>query len=427
MYKNFYNLKRYPFEITPDPSFLFTTKNHNEALASLYYGVKRRKGFVVLTGEVGTGKTLLVRCLLQILSRANVAYAYVLNPRLSPMEFLQDIAVDFGITTTGKSKSELLLDINTYVIGRHKKCSITVLVVDEAHHLSADVLEEVRLLTNLETPEQKLLQILLVGQPELDYKLDSVALRQLKQRIALRSRLTALTLDEVEGYVYRRLELAGSSDPAALFPKDTLAELQRQSRGYPRLINTLCENALIHGYARQAKVIAPEIITEIATDFRLNIEHPLATVQNGLSAHAREVQQAATTLLDLYSHLQILKENKREKAVQSSDCGTVTDSQTQTTDVETIDNESSSQVSDERPQFLSIPRKQASKQSGARPKVAGLPRTEDRLKDAHSDRFRTASLESSVSQQHVFDSDQAVGVSRERRNDLISVVEKELL
>ena len=181
MYKRFYNLKRNPFEITPDPSFLFATKKHNEALAALYYGVRRKKGFVVMTGEVGTGKTLLVRCLLQVLKRANITYAYVFNPRLSPMEFLQYIAGDFQLPTAGKSKSELLLDLSAFVIARHQRQLTTVLVIDEAHHLSADVLEEVRLLTNLETAQEKLLQILLVGQQELDPKLDSVDLRQLRR------------------------------------------------------------------------------------------------------------------------------------------------------------------------------------------------------------------------------------------------------
>ena len=239
MYKRFYNLKQNPFEITPDPSFLFTTAKHNEALAALYYGVRRRKGFVVMTGEVGTGKTLLVRCLLQVLNRANIAYAYVFNPRLSPMEFLQYVAGDFRLPTAGKSKSELLLDLSSFVIARHKKNLTTVLVIDEAHHLSADVLEEVRLLTNLETPQEKLLQILLVGQPELDEKLDSTGLRQLKQRIALRSRLGALSLEETRGYIDRRLQVAGNTAPTELFPLDTVLELHRQSRGFPRL-TTLC-------------------------------------------------------------------------------------------------------------------------------------------------------------------------------------------
>src|SRR5579864_445024 len=165
MYKHFYNLQRNPFDITPDPSFLFPTKKHNEALAALYYGVKRRKGFVVLTGEVGTGKTVLVRCLLQLLNHTQFAYAYVFNPRLSSMEFLQYVAGDFRLPTSGKSKSELLLDLSSYTIARHQKDLTTVLVIDEAHLVSVDLLEEVRLLTNLETGEAKLLQILLVGQP----------------------------------------------------------------------------------------------------------------------------------------------------------------------------------------------------------------------------------------------------------------------
>ena len=274
MYKRFYNLQRNPFDITPDPSFLFPTKKHNEALAALYYGVKRRKGFVVLTGEVGTGKTVLVRCLLQILNRANVAFAYVFNPVLSPMEFLQYVAGDLRLETAGKNKTELLLELSTYVIGRHQKGLTTVLVVDEAHHLSTEVLEEIRLLTNLETGESKLLQILLVGQQELDEKLDSVDLRQLKQRIALRSHLASLDLEETCGYVYRRLQIAGSANPAEIFPMETIVELHRQSRGLPRLVNTICENALIQGYARQSQSIPAEVIEEIAADFRLNVLHP---------------------------------------------------------------------------------------------------------------------------------------------------------
>jgi general secretion pathway protein A len=304
MYKRFYNLQRNPFEITPDPSFLFSTKRHNEALAALYYGVRRRKGFVVMTGEVGTGKTLLVRCLLQLLSRGNVNYAYVFNPRLRPTEFLQYVAGDFHLPASGKTKSELLLDLSSFVIARHQRALTTVLVVDEAHHLSVEVLEEIRLLTNLETAQEKLLQILLVGQPELDEKLDSADLRQLKQRIALRSQLGALVLDETEGYIHRRLKLAGSDRPAALFPMDTVLEVHRHSRGIPRLINTLCENALIHGYAKQAQKITPEMIEEIALEFRLNVEHSALPRERTASGEpSREAEQAARTLLDLYSSL----------------------------------------------------------------------------------------------------------------------------
>src|SRR3984893_13533235 len=230
MYKTFYNLRRNPFEITPNPFFLFLTKGHTEALATLYYGISRHKGFVVMTGEVGTGKTLLVRSVLQLLKHSNVAYAYVFNSRLSSLEFLQYVAEDFGLAALGKTKSEVLLDLNKYLIARHEKKLTTVLVVDEAHHLSAEVLEEIRLLTNLETTQEKLLQILLVGQPELDDKLDSVNLRQLKQRIALRSHLLPLSSDETKGYIERRLQLAGGPYPLALFPPETVAAVYQHSQ-----------------------------------------------------------------------------------------------------------------------------------------------------------------------------------------------------
>jgi general secretion pathway protein A len=298
MYKAFFNLKRNPFEITPDPSFLFSTRRHNEALAALYFGVRRHKGFVVMTGEVGTGKTLLVRCLLQLLGRTNVAYAYVFNPRLTPMEFLQYIAGDFGLVIAGKNKSELLLDLSRYLIARHQKKLTTVLVVDEAHHLATDVLEEVRLLTNLETAEEKLVQIMLVGQPELDEKLDSKDLRQLKQRIALRSQLQPLDMVETAGYIYRRLKLAGSETASSLLPVETIVEVFRYSRGVPRLINTICENGLITAYARQIQTVTPEIIEEIAADFRLD-DAPATADPEPRNGDDREAHRLTETLLSL--------------------------------------------------------------------------------------------------------------------------------
>src|ERR1700691_3904251 len=188
MYKAFFKLARNPFDLTPDPTYFVSTRRHNEALAALHYGIRRHKGFVVVTGEVGTGKTLLLRCLLRLLKQSkDVAYAYLFNSRLSPTELLQYILSDFGLSASGKNKTELLLELSQFVVSRGSEKLTTVLIVDEAHHLSAEILEEVRLLTNLETAEDKLLQILLVGQPELEDKLDSVGLRQLKQRIALRS------------------------------------------------------------------------------------------------------------------------------------------------------------------------------------------------------------------------------------------------
>jgi len=304
MYKSFYNLKSNPFEITPDPSFLFPTKQHNEALAALYYGVRRHKGFVVLTGEVGTGKTLLLRCLLQLLTRSNdVAYAYVFNGRLSPVEFLHYIACDFGLPAASKNKSELLHELARYLISRAQKGLTTVLVVDEAHQLSPSILEEIRLLTNLETAHGKLLQILLVGQPELDDRLDSLDLRQLKQRIAFRSRLVPLDLGETKGYIERRLQLAGAnSHTTTLFPTQALAAIHRYTRGIPRLINTVCENALIAAYAKQMRAVTPEIIEDISTNFRLGVVHA-SRYDIGPSSDDIEVRKAARTLLDLYDRL----------------------------------------------------------------------------------------------------------------------------
>jgi general secretion pathway protein A len=314
MYKAYYSLKRNPFEITPDPSFLFPTKRHNEALAALYYGVRRHKGFVVLTGEVGTGKTLLLRCLLQLLKKNNdVSYAYVFNGRLSPLEFLQYVSGDLGLAATGKNKSELLLQLAGHLIARSQKKLTTMLVVDEAHHLSTDILEEIRLLTNLETADEKLLQILLVGQPELDEKLDSHELRQLKQRIALRSHLAALDLNETSGYIERRLQLAGSANPAQLFPPETRSSVHRHSRGIPRLINTICENALIAAYARQARSVSPQVIDSVAADFRLHERTRPVEVEK--PSDALNLQKAARTLLELYAHLK--EEQERADGLRS--------------------------------------------------------------------------------------------------------------
>jgi general secretion pathway protein A len=269
MYKQFYKLHKNPFELTPDPSFLFTSKQHNEALASLYYGVKQHKGFIVLSGEVGAGKTLLVSCLLQLLSKTQIAFAYVFNPRLDGLDFLRYIAGDFRLPVAGKTKSEILLALSTFLIERYRHGSTTVLIVDEAHHLSTDVLEEIRLLGNLETPHSKLLQIVLAGQPELDQKLDSPELRQLKQRIVMRSRLKPLDIDETLGYIHKRLELSGCSQPEDLFPIETIVEVHKYSAGFPRLINILCENALIQGFGKQVASIAPGTIAEIAVDLGL--------------------------------------------------------------------------------------------------------------------------------------------------------------
>jgi general secretion pathway protein A len=272
MYNAFFHLAHNPFELTPNPAFLFATRRHNEALAALYYGVRRHKGFVVVTGEVGTGKTLLLRCLLNLLKESeDIAYAYVFNSRLSPTEFLQYILADFGLPTSGKNKAELMFDLSQFLISRGSRKLTTILIVDEAHHLSTEILEEIRLLTNLETAEDKLLQMILVGQPELDEKLDSVGMRQLKQRIALRAHLDALDRGETRGYIEHRLKVAGiEAEASPIFPEESIAALYRHSRGCPRLINTLCDNALISAYARQVQTVTPGMIDDVAKDFRLD-------------------------------------------------------------------------------------------------------------------------------------------------------------
>lgn len=316
MYKTFFHLTRYPFDLTPDPTCFVPTKRHNEALASLYYGIRRHKGFVVLTGEVGTGKTLLLRCLIRLLKESkDVAYAYLFNGRLSPTEFLQYILSDFGLPTSGKNKSDLLIDLGQFLVSRGSKKMTTVLIVDEAHHLSADILEEVRLLSNLETDDDKLLQIVLVGQPELDEKLDSVGLRQLKQRIAVRTHLGSLDAYEAERYIQQRLQIAGgnlSQDP--LFSAQTIAAVYRHSRGLPRLINTICDNALVTAYARRLPSVTPDVIEDVAKEFRLDVVC-LPEAEKIESSNEINARRVTNLLLDLCAAA-------RGPIASESDCST---------------------------------------------------------------------------------------------------------
>jgi len=295
MYKSFYNLRRNPFEITPDPSFLFPTSLHNEALASLYYGVTAHRGCVVLTGEVGTGKTLILRSLLGLLQRRDMVFALIFNPTLSPVEFMRYIARDFGLPVAGKAKDELIHVLNGFLLQRHEAGLTTILVVDEAHHLSAEVLEEIRLLTNLETSQRKLLQIVLAGQPELDQKLDSHELRQLKQRIALRCHLEPLGAHETREYISRRLKTAGAVGACEIFSGPAIEAVFHHSRGIPRLINTICENALLSGYAKHAATITSEIIEAVAKDLRLEVVS--LDQRNNVSAQLLEEQEQKELLL----------------------------------------------------------------------------------------------------------------------------------
>lgn len=287
MYNKFYGLTRNPFEVSPDPYFFCPTSRHTEALASLAYGVLRRKGFVVLTGEVGTGKSLLVRCLMELLSTNKVAFAYTYNPIVSVLEFLTHLINEFGlIPSQVRTKSDALTRLNNYLMERSRHDLTTALIVDEAQLLSCELLEEIRLLTNLETTKHKLLQIVLVGQPELEQKLDSYQLRQLKQRIGLRCSLKPLEINELKDYVHRRLQLAGAnSHSATIFPDETIASIQNASRGIPRLVNTVCENCLLLGFGHNLRQITPDIVEEVAEDLCLHkmTEDPMGTFERSRS------------------------------------------------------------------------------------------------------------------------------------------------
>jgi type II secretory pathway predicted ATPase ExeA len=278
----------------------------------LYYGVTSHRGFVVLTGEVGTGKTLILRSLLGLLQRRDVAFALIFNPTLSPLEFMRYIAGDFGLPVAGKAKDELIHVLNSFLLQRHQKGLTTILVVDEAHHLSHEILEEIRLLTNLETSQQKLLQIVLAGQPELDLKLDSHDLRQLKQRIALRCHLDPLTSNETREYMNRRLKIAGAVRANQIFSMPAVEAVFRHSRGIPRLVNTICENALLAGYAKHASTVTSEIIDSVARDLRLGVTVVDSTTpKQSVEEEQRELLQAVKTLLDVRDRMHEAETKRR--------------------------------------------------------------------------------------------------------------------
>jgi general secretion pathway protein A len=319
MYKQFFGLTKNPFEISPDPYFYHATPRHNEALANLHYGVGRRKGFIVITGEVGTGKTLLVRCLLAELRKNNIAFGYVFNPLLSTTEFFQYIMADLGLQYSGRSKTEMLLDLNRFLIQRHARGLITALVVDEAQALRPELLEEIRLLTNLETSQQKLLQIVLMGQPELEAVLDSPSLRQLKQRVSLRCQLLPLDEEQTHSYVLSRLERAGASAEPAIFEPEALTKVFEYSRGIPRIINNLCENSMVNAFARQQHTVTGDMISEVAADFRLITS--TSTPEEQVDAGAVTSENNESILRSLFRALRTMDsaQSLEEKPIPSAD------------------------------------------------------------------------------------------------------------
>ncbi len=276
MYKDYFGLKEEPFSIAPDPQFLYMSERHREALAHLVYGMKIDGGFVLLTGEVGTGKTTVCRCLLEQIPE-NSEIAFVFNPKLTATELLETIcdelciAIPFG---TGSNKT-FIDALNAFLLETHSQGRKTVLIIDEAQNLQVDVLEQVRLLTNLETTKQKLLQVIMLGQPELKQQLERPELRQLSQRITARYHLEPLSKDEIQAYVSHRLAVAGVERP--LFPAVTIGKLYDLTGGVPRLINLLCDRALLGAYVREEHSVSPALLSEAAGEvFGKQLKRPSA-------------------------------------------------------------------------------------------------------------------------------------------------------
>ena len=271
MYKSFFHLDSTPFADSPDPRFLVRMEHTREALATLEYGIGAHKGFIVLTGEVGTGKTTMLECLRDFLNAQQIAFASLFNSRLTVEQFFEMLAYDLDLRCNRLSKTETLLSLNNMLLERASVSRTTVLIVDEAHNLEWDVLEEIRLLVNLENRKGKLLQIVLAGQQELDRKLDAPEFRQLKQRISLRCALRGFDLDETVAYVNSRMARAGLKDQTVFTPQ-LLEEIHYRAQGIPRVINAICDNLLLTAFAMESRIATTSMLDEVAADMRL--EYP---------------------------------------------------------------------------------------------------------------------------------------------------------
>ena len=267
MYTSYFGFDEKPFNVTPDPRFFFTNPGYQEAYANLLYGIRERKGFLLLTGEVGTGKTTILQRLMEELE-STVRFVFFYNTNLSFEELLTFTCQELGLPGKEGSRLEKIGALNEFLLNQLRNGSTTVLFIDEAQNLKGEVFENLRLLSNLETPREKLLQIVLAGQPELEAKLDRNDLRQLKQRIFSQSRLSSLSEQEVAGFIDYRLKAVGSRQND-LFPRNAVREIALYSKGIPRLINIICDNALLIAYAASEKKVTADIIQEVARDMRL--------------------------------------------------------------------------------------------------------------------------------------------------------------
>lgn len=295
MYKRFFGLHSSPFNVNPDPRFLFLTRSAQEALASLAYGIQMQRGFVLLTGEVGTGKTTLINRVLHWLRQRRVATAFIFNSTVNVPQFFDLMTADFGIDCGSMEKSRMLLKLNSWLLERHRAGGTAVLIVDEAQNLSTELLEEIRLLTNLETSTHKLLQIILSGQPELDDKLKLPQLRQLNQRITLRCRTQALTEAETGSYIESRLKIAGAT--TKIFPPEAAHAVFGHTRGIPRLVNVLCEHSLISAYVDQQHQLRSETVDRVAKE--LEMDTTASVGRKGASTNGHQTSTSDEHTADL--------------------------------------------------------------------------------------------------------------------------------
>jgi general secretion pathway protein A len=303
MYRRFFGLRENPFTVNPNPRYLFLAPHIQESLAALTYGVRNRTGFILLTGEAGTGKTTLLNHLLDWLRRQQVATAFVFNSLLNVHQLLDFMMADFEIPCASREKSQMLIRLNHWLLERYRAGGTAVVIIDDAQNLSLEVLEEIRLLTNLETSTEKLIQIVLCGQPELEEKLKLPQLRQLRQRITLRCRTRPLTLAEAFGYVADRLRIAGANGEP-IFSKDAVQAVHLYSRGIPRLINLLCEHSMISAYVDHLRPVPARLVAEVAQEFQLDEFEPAAPASPPRQAsRAAGTQALVRNVEELLGHL----------------------------------------------------------------------------------------------------------------------------
>jgi general secretion pathway protein A len=296
MYKSFFGLKENPFNVNPDPRFLFLTQQIEEALAGLMYGIRTRKGFITLTGEVGTGKTTLINRLLDWLHQQRTRTAFLFNSRMNTNQLFDFVLSEFDIVCESRTKSQQLMKLHQWLLERYRSGETAVLIVDEAQNLTYPVMEEIRLLTNLETSTDKLLQVVLSGQPELEEKLRLPQLRQLRQRITLRCKTTPLTQEQTRDYISERLRIAGATGEP-IFGKEAVEAVHLYSLGIPRVVNLLCEHSLVNSFVEQKRQVTAKIVEDVAHEFQLD-EVDQVTPQ-GSTRIDQEVYNSETFLQNL--------------------------------------------------------------------------------------------------------------------------------